>query len=384
MARIAIVSSFVSPHVGGVESCVNWMVAALHDAGHEVRLISCAAADADADLGLPTLYFGASRYPLPYRGFAGFRRELRAADLVIAHSHRHLLALLTPFLSRGRPLFFVHTADAGTGGPFYRSLGVPLDFAARQALRRTRLIVLSRASENWIRSRFSLPVSYFPYPIAPPVAPMPNVIADTAAPTVVWVGRLSPEKDPLLAVSAIEALRSHGPPAQLDFYGDGPLRAPLAELAATRPWLHLHGARPHAEVIEAQQRSTLCLASSIADNVQVAALEALAHGLPFVGTAVGELPSYFEGEIKRFCVPPNANELAEAMLALLARYEAMRALFRANASSLVREHDRGPERLLELVDRELEGTLDETIGSPLDAVDRKSNESTTKRKASHK
>lgn len=156
---------------------------------------------------------------------------------------------------------------------------------------------------------------------------------------VTWVGRLFAEKDPLLAVEAVNLLR-RGREAVLHVCGDGPLRPELERLAAERPWLVVHGPRSWEEVQALQGSAHACLASSVADNVQVAVLEALCRGIPTVSTQAGDAPAYYtRPAIRHLCVEPrNAAALAAALLDLAESYESYRQEFAANASALRAHH----------------------------------------------
>jgi glycosyltransferase involved in cell wall biosynthesis len=156
---------------------------------------------------------------------------------------------------------------------------------------------------------------------------------------IVWVGRLFPEKDPVLAVEAVEILRrTH--PAELHVCGDGPLRPELERLAAGRDWLVLHGARPWEEAQSLQGGAHACLATSVADNVQVAVLEALSRGIPTVSTRVGDAPTYYVSpSLRDLCVPARDRAAtASALTDIASSYDRLRREFAVNAGILRARH----------------------------------------------
>ena len=193
---------------------------------------------------------------------------------------------------------------------------------------------------------------YLPYPlhVLPPVADTPQLSAHEPV-RVVWVGRLYPEKDPMLAVRALERLREDRP-ATLDVYGGGILESELAGLARSRPWLTLHGARGWDEIQEAQAAAHLCLSTSAADNVQVAVLEALSRGIPVVSTRVGDAPRYYAtGQLGRFCVAAaEPGAIARAILELCSSYPSYRGDFGRNGQLLTARHAQAPSVLARLID----------------------------------
>jgi glycosyltransferase involved in cell wall biosynthesis len=164
------------------------------------------------------------------------------------------------------------------------------------------------------------------------------------------VGRLSPEKDPLLAVAALDELR-RSCAATLDVYGAGPLDGRLRALEPDRPWLRLHGERPWSDVLAAQAGAHACLSTSAWDNVQVAVLETLARGIPTVATSVGDAPTYYrEAALAGCCVEPgDARALAGALSAIAADDGRLAAVFARNAAALRAVHDEAPRVLAELV-----------------------------------
>ncbi len=108
-------------------------------------------------------------------------------------------------------------------------------------------------------------------------------------PVVGWVGRLSGEKDPLLAVEAFAA--ASVPQAHLCFIGDGPLLEACRARAAARgvsERVHLDGARPEAARYLAA--FDLLLLSSRTEGTPMTILEAAMAGVPIVATAVGGVP----------------------------------------------------------------------------------------------
>jgi glycosyltransferase involved in cell wall biosynthesis len=97
----------------------------------------------------------------------------------------------------------------------------------------------------------------------------------------VFVGSLSHRKQPELLIAAMEKLREHD--AQLDMFGDGPLRAALESLLLSKGLqncvrLHGHVANPYPVVAGAD----VFVLPSCSEGVSRAALEALHLGVPCV------------------------------------------------------------------------------------------------------
>lgn len=315
--------------------------------------------DTSADAVVPTRFIGRSSWPLPIGGCRTLWNEVSAADVVVANNARHLLPVSAVLLarSRGRPAFLVvHGSGAGpysgsrTFAAFRRLFEQTL---GRLALRLSHAVSVSQAGVEGVRRLYGLQASYLPYPVRemPPVTSAPTLLADGPL-RITWVGRLFPEKDPLGAVKAVEIVHRERD-VVLEFYGDGPLRAALQELASTRPWLVVHGARSWEEVQVGQASGHACLATSRADNVQVAVLEALCRGIPTVSTRVGDAPAYYTvPSINHLCVAPNDPEAAAAaLLDLASSYDAYWNEFAANGAALRKRHAGAGEAFARLLDK---------------------------------
>ena len=357
--RVLFVSSFVLPHAGGVEQFVETARGILLDRGCEVRVLACRLPgnDATADATVPTRFLGRSGWPLPTGGWRRLWREVQRADVVVANNSRHVLPVLAVLLARLQTrgaIFVVHGSGEGpqTGSRAFRVVRATFQRTlARRSIRVSRPVSVSRAGVAWIRRLYGVEAAYLPYPLRelPRVAATPQLSADELL-RVVWVGRLFPEKDPALAVRAVERLRDERP-ATLDVYGRGVLDSELVGLARSRPWLRLHGTCGWDEIQEIQAEAHLCLSTSVADNVQVAVLEALSRGIPVVSTRVGDASCYYlDGPLGRFCVAPgDPDAIADAILELCSSYPSYRDAFGKNGQQLTARHAEAPSVLGHLI-----------------------------------
>ena len=201
--RVLLVSSFVVPHVGGVEQFVETARGILLDRGYDVRILACrlAGADTTADDTVPTRFLGGSSWPLPVGGWRTVWQGVRQADVVVANNGRHLLPVLTVLLARVQrkgAIFVVHGSGEGpqTGSAAFRVVRAAFQRTlARRAIRVSRAVSVSRVGVVSIRRLYGAEAGYLPYPLraGPPVARSRALAADEPV-RVVWVGRLSPEK----------------------------------------------------------------------------------------------------------------------------------------------------------------------------------------------
>lgn len=133
--------------------------------------------------------------------------------------------------------------------------------------------------------------------------------------TVGWIGRLSPEKGPDVAVEAIARMTC---PATLHVIGDGAERDTLDSRIAslgigTR--VRFHGALPNAgQLVRAFD---VLLLSSRTEGTPMVLLEAMTAGVPIVATAVGGVPDVLPDGAALLAPNEDTSALAAALDATL-------------------------------------------------------------------
>ena len=122
---------------------------------------------------------------------------------------------------------------------------------------------------------------------------------------VTFVGRLSPEKNPDLLLDAVNGLQD----VTLIMAGDGPMRADI-EAAAIRRGVRVEflGKIPHADLPALLRRSTAFVLPSAYEGNPKALLEAMACGVPVIGTRVrGIREVIVDGENGLLCDPTSIS-----------------------------------------------------------------------------
>lgn len=159
---------------------------------------------------------------------------------------------------------------------------------------------------------------------------------------VLSVGRLDPEKNPLLLADVLSRLAAEGTAARLVVCGDGPLREPLRERAAAlgvSDRLELRGyVAPESGLREVYRASHILLHVSHTEGVPQVLFEAFAAGLPTAATDVGGVGAAAEGAGLLF--PPDDAEAAAAAVRRLLQEPALRARLARAALEIARRHSR--------------------------------------------
>ena len=125
------------------------------------------------------------------------------------------------------------------------------------------------------------------------------------------------------ALRAFALVRRVHPDASLVLAGRGAELGALRQLAAelgVADAVRFPGQVDNADMAALYRASDVVLNPSLADNMPISALEALACGVPLVSTNVGGIPAMLrDGETALLVAPGDAAAMARALLTLLAR-----------------------------------------------------------------
>lgn len=139
-------------------------------------------------------------------------------------------------------------------------------------------------------------------------------------PRLLAVGLLRPVKGMGELLAALPAVRHRYPDVHLDLVGDGPELASLRRQAAAaglQDNVVFHGRLDKAEVADLMRRADLFVLPSLWENLPCVVIEALASGLPVVGTKVGGVPELVDEGGGLLVEPGDREALAEAIGAAL-------------------------------------------------------------------
>lgn len=308
---------------GGAARHLGELLPALGSLGAEVHLMSLGR----DDLAPPDVRV--HRVPGPL-GALALVAALRP-DVVHTHGVRaNLFGRAAARLSDVPSVSTVHSVLASD----YRS---PLRAAAAELLDDAtlpwadRLIAVSAFLRGYLVRRGARPehVAVVPNGIPPAPAGDPALLRSLGAgPILAVAARLHPAKGVDIAVRALADL----PGCTLAVFGEGPEEAALRHLAAdlgVADRAHFLGYRPDLRALWAG--ADVGLAPSRAEGFGLAALEAMAQGVPVVAAAVGGLPDLLSSG--GILVPPeDPPALAGGVRAALARRAALSLAARRRAA----------------------------------------------------
>ena len=361
--RVLVVSGIWPPDVGGPASHAPELAEFLRGRGHDVEVVTTAR-------GAPA--------PTPYRVRWTSRR------LPVGARHVHATALVA---GRARPADVVYSTGmigrsalgAGlartplvlklTSDPAYeRSLRYRLHTAGLEefqavggarvavlrrardvALRRAARIVCPSASLRDVAVRWGVPhdkIVVLPNPVSVPerLGDRPELRKrhGLEGPTLVFAGRLTPQKSLDVALAAL----ARSPDVSLLLAGDGPDRADLerraSELALDGRARFL-GPQPREAVFELLRAGDAALLSSSWENFPHMVVEALAVGTPVLSTDTGGVAEVVTDGENGLLVPPGQPD---ALAAAIERYFAdadLRERLRRAAAPSVEGY--APERI---------------------------------------
>lgn len=318
--RIVRVANFVTPVSGGVRTALAHLAREYRTRSIDPVLVIPGPRDertAGPDGTIITLASprlpGTSYHVLVDRDRV--RRALRGLrpDAVEVHD-RFTLAWVVPWLQRHRvpAVLMVHERLTTPLRAFAHLPGVAAD--GTEAIANRRLVdavgPVVVASRSVARTFPDGAATVVPLGVDRALFPPRSLRGDDATLRLALVGRLSPEKAPLPAVDAATMLAGAGHDVHLDVVGTGPL---LRRVERRAPWgrVTLHGHVVQEEVARLVRDADVLLAPCPTEAFGLAALEALASGVPVVAHRDGAVPELLglDGEDPARGLPAPTSDL---------------------------------------------------------------------------
>ncbi len=168
-----------------------------------------------------------------------------------------------------------------------------------------------------------------------PGQPSPH---DTSEPHILVARNLEPIYDNMTALRAFRIVRDQLPSARLTIAGSGSERAALEHMARLfniEAAVHFPGRVDNEHMPELYRWADVMINPSIADNMPISILEALASGVPVVSTNVGGVPFLVESGKTALLVPPgDPQAMAQALMQVLTLPDLARSLSEAGLETV--------------------------------------------------
>ncbi|MEW6125206.1 MAG: glycosyltransferase family 4 protein [Pseudomonadota bacterium] len=293
-----------SSGIGGIETHMRVLTQALNAAGRPARVVLLAPHGANP--WLDQLRADGVPFEILDGRFSTLLRRLRQDRPALLHTHGYKAGIFGRLAARLAGVPCVSTFHAGERGRFPVSLYQWLD---RLTSRLGARIGVSQP----IAADLPQPVEVIAnFVRVPEHAPPPP-----SARTVGFVGRFSHEKGPDLFC---EIARAAPGDVAFEMFGDGPMRAGLEQAFGDR--VRFHGLVSDPATI--WPRLGLLLMPSRAEGLPLAAIEAMAAGVPVAAARVGALPDVIrEGENGWLFPPGDVGAAGAAVEAWAASPEAV-------------------------------------------------------------
>ena len=286
--KVALVSDCYPPRLGGMETQVHGLAAALLAAGHQVEVFTITPGTADG--AVPVHRLGLRReLPGGLLINPAARRTLREAlrhnGFDVVHAH---LGVLSPFAFDGVrtalagriPVAATWHSVTGRSEPVMRALG----HTARWARHGVALSAVSRVAAAPLERVAGAPVGVVPNGIDTSFWSVADDPAQGDGLHVVSAMRFAARKRPAQLLAVVHRARQRsGKDIRLTIAGDGPLWQRLA--ARRPPWCTLPGRLDPPALRELYRSAQVYAAPAVLEAFGIAAAEARCCGLPVVTRA---------------------------------------------------------------------------------------------------
>jgi phosphatidyl-myo-inositol alpha-mannosyltransferase len=331
--RIAIVTEFYYPHLGGVCEHVHYFARAARLAGHHVDIITSNIQGAVPEPNVirmgqsRTIFINGSlaRFSVGFGLRKRMRETLRSGGYDIVHVH----SPLTPRL----PLLAVEEAEAPIVGTFHTYFDSSLAYKLGAPYFRSRLrkidlpIAVSPSAVEAFERYFHADWHIIPNGIDieefSPNQPCPAEI-DRDIPTILYLGRLDPRNGLRLLLSSFRIIRQHGRRARLVVVGGGPLLGYYRKLANGDPDIVFTGSVAERAPYYANSTIYACPTSRGA-SFGITLLEAMACETPVVCTYIPGFRDVVKHEREALMVPREDDAALARALERLLDDETLRA-----------------------------------------------------------
>lgn len=325
--RIAQVTEYYYPHLGGICEHVHHLAREARCRGHHVDIITSRINGGGESPGVirigqsvPVYSNGSLARITVGRSLRRRMREVLAAgNYDIVHVH----APLTPTL----PLLAIEEARCPVVGTFHADLGYSMAYAVggrffqRRMSRLAATVAVSPTVINGHGRYFDADWTIIPNGVDvhffTPDAPRPAGVRPDV-PSVLFLGRFDPRNGLATLIDAFKHVRSPRRPAQLIVVGDGPLRAYYRRLANGDRDITFVGAVSFDERPAYYANASVYACPSFTGSFGITLLESMACGTAVVCSDIDGFRNVVAHEREAVMFPVgNARGLADALVQVL-------------------------------------------------------------------
>lgn len=303
----------LTEHFAGVERHIGDLSAALRP--HGWRIVVAAGARSEPVALRHYRAAGAELAMLPGGGglatALGLRKTVRALGADVVHAHLGNAMLAATAGSAGRPLVVTQhfIRPRHQGSPVARITAPVYGGVLRRAQAVVAISEAVHAAVAPVVAGSGARLVTIPHGV-----PDVDQTVSQREPALLFVGRMSPEKRPLLAVRA--AARAGGD-WQLWMAGTGELDAQVREAGERLLGRRFRMLGFQEDVVGLYRRARALVVPSVAEPFGLVAVEAMRSSLPVIATESGALPEIVDATVGRLVDPDDEAGLVAAMLELI-------------------------------------------------------------------
>ena len=355
--RIGLVTACYTPVVNGVVRMVALYKEYLEKAGHQVTVFTLGAKHPhgyeEGVIRSPALPLGKTGYHLSTRYSKAARESLRQMEIL--HCHHPVMGLELAHRYGSCPVVFTNH----TRYDLYLSAYSPLSPQVSEIVMRRVWPLMAEYADAVIAPSRSVQELLLSMGVSTQVELIVNGIELDAfyaaaklrraeqistskqAERIIYVGRLSPEKNVMALMREFVKAHEIDRCLHLTFVGDGPLRSQLdrfADKSGVRSSVTFTGEIEYAQVPRELAKADIFATSSVSEVHPLTVIEAMAAGLPVVGTESPGISDIVEDGVTGLLGQEREGAVAERLLELADKPEKSRrmGLAAAQASSYYR------------------------------------------------
>jgi len=209
----------------------------------------------------------------------------------------------------------------------------------KPSLARTDILIVPSGFLQEVFGRFGFTATIVPNVInLSQFSPRQPSTDDASGPHILVARNLEPIYDNTSALRAFRIVKDQLPSALLTIAGSGPERAALEDLARILNLdaaVHFTGRVDNEHMPELYRSADVMINPSLADNMPISVLEALASGVPIVSTNVGGVSFLVEDRRTALLIPPgDPQAMAQALIEVLTTPDLARRLSEAGLESV--------------------------------------------------